>query len=126
MHEISLMRGLIRQVEAIAAEQGGGVVTRVDVSVGPLSGVEPLLLQSAFEQLASRSTISQAELSVQCIGLAAACRVCGQAFEVESFRFECPSCQSRSVQITSGDDFRLLSLEIEDELPSRVQEVLAR
>ena len=115
MHEVSLVRSLIRQVETLLADEGGGAVTEIHVSIGPLSGVEPLLVRSAFDQLAATSQVAGAKLTIDCKQLEAICRACGTSFVVESFRFRCTACQSSSVRVTGGDEFRLLSVSIENE-----------
>jgi hydrogenase nickel incorporation protein HypA/HybF len=114
MHEISLVRSLIRQVEALVSEQGG-TATEIEVSIGPLSGVEPLLVQSAFAQLAPKSRIAGASLRIEETELCAICRDCGNTFSVESFRFLCPACDSRAVEVTSGDGFRLERISVTDD-----------
>lgn len=114
MHELSLMKSLIGQVKRIAETEGGGKVTRIDVSLGPLSGVDTHLLQNAFGRLAPQSVVCDAELLIQHVALRALCRQCSCDFEVESFRFQCPACHSPRVQVISGDGFRLLSIELEE------------
>lgn len=114
MHELSLVRSLIRQVESILTTEGG-IATEIEISIGPLSGVEPLLVQSAFDQLAPASPLRDAVLRIEQSELRARCRHCDQEFAVESFLFQCPACDSRLVDVTSGDDFRLLSISIAEE-----------
>ena len=48
MHELAICQALIEQVEAIARERLARRVGTVCVSIGPLSGVEPRLLEQAF------------------------------------------------------------------------------
>jgi hydrogenase nickel incorporation protein HypA/HybF len=52
MHETSLVRNLFEQVRRISAQHPGTQVGKVEIEVGPLSGIEPLLFESAFQQLA--------------------------------------------------------------------------
>lgn len=118
MHERSLVQNLIGQVAAILQEQGGDAATEIEVSIGPLSGVEPLLVESAFEQLAPASPLAGAKLIVQHAELTAVCRRCQASFVVESLRFRCAACGSPEIQITGGDEFRLLKVTIEQTCPS--------
>ena len=57
MHELSVCLSLLEQVQAIAAERGASQVTRIELKVGPLSGVEAELLRNAWP-LASANTIA--------------------------------------------------------------------
>jgi hydrogenase nickel incorporation protein HypA/HybF len=117
MHETSLVRSLLLQVEQIAAQHVGAAVTRVEVEIGPLSGVEPLLVRSAFDRLVDRSRWPSAELAIEEVSLGACCRSCAAEFAIEDFAFRCPECASPSVRITSGDQFRLLNVTIETPQP---------
>ncbi len=110
MHERSLVQALIRQVDQVVAENGGGRVAEVRVQVGPLSGVEPLLLRSAFEHCAPATCAANAKLVIDEVPLTAVCEECDHAFELADYRFRCPRCGAKSVRVTQGDDFQLLSV----------------
>ena len=51
MHEESLVRSLLHQVEDLAQQHHATEVEDIEVEIGPLSGVEPLLVREAFERL---------------------------------------------------------------------------
>ncbi len=112
MHEASLVRTLLAKVAAVCLEHQGDSVTEVCVELGPLSGVEPLLVQSAFEQLAPEHGMVTAKLVITEIPLEAKCRDCGAVFEIQKFRFRCEICESPSIQVVRGDEFRLLNVTI--------------
>ena len=118
MHEMSLVRSLLRQVNEIAAqEQAVGEVVKVHVSIGPLSGVEPLLVRSAYDQLATSAGLGQAELAIEECPLLGVCRDCGESIQIEDFDFRCSACDSVAIRVTSGDAFRLLRLTLRDRRP---------
>ena len=79
MHERSLVQSFIRQVESILAEQDGATATAIEVSIGPLSGVEPLLVRSAFQQLSAMSQVAEAQLIIHPSELTATCRHCNDS-----------------------------------------------
>ncbi len=112
MHEASLVRTLLDKVAALLAEHQGDSVEEVLVELGPLSGVEPLLVQSAFEQLAAGHGLAGTKLIINEIPLEAKCRQCDVLFEIERFKFRCSACGSSDVQVMRGDEFRLLSITI--------------
>ena len=112
MHERSLVRALIRQVEHVVADNGGRPVAEVRVKVGPLSGVEPLLLRSAFEHCAPATCAANAKLVIDEVPLIAVCEGCDHTFELADYRFRCPRCEAESVRVTQGDDFQLVSVTI--------------
>lgn len=116
MHEASLVRTLLQKVSDLLTEHRGVRVETITVELGPLSGVEPLLVQSAFEELSLQSSLAGAKLVLQEIGLGAKCRHCHADFEIPKFKFVCPACGSTDVQVVYGDEFRLLSITIEQSL----------
>jgi hydrogenase nickel incorporation protein HypA/HybF len=111
MHERSLVQSLLKQVDAIRRKHDAKHVSEVRVEVGPLSGVEPLLLEAAFEQLASESPVAGAKFVIDEVALLAECQPCGCEFELSSFDFRCPTCRG-SVRVTRGDEFLLVSVSL--------------
>lgn len=117
MHETSLVRSLLHQVERIATDHGGQAVTRIEVEIGPLSGVEPLLVRQAFDRLVGHSCWPAAELAIEEVPLEGCCENCNSEFAIEGFEFRCAVCASTSIRITRGDEFRLLNVTIETTQP---------
>jgi hydrogenase nickel incorporation protein HypA/HybF len=112
MHETSLVRSLLTQVTTVLRGHPGSSVERIRVEIGPLSGVEPQLVASAFDRLVDETPCRGAALHIEYIDLAAQCRDCGLEFIVEKFHFVCPNCSSNGVAILRGDEFRLLDVTI--------------
>lgn len=112
MHERSLMRALLRQVESLVEEHDGTGVDEIRVQLGPLSGVEPLLLASAFDELSGDGIARGARLSINEVPLAARCLDCGLDFELDAARFRCPVCTSGRTRIKQGDGLVLESVTI--------------
>jgi hydrogenase nickel incorporation protein HypA/HybF len=65
MHELSVCLSLIEEVKRVAHQNGAGTVTRIIVKVGPLSGVEPDLLQNAYPLAAAGTIAENAELEIR-------------------------------------------------------------
>ncbi|QDU10739.1 hydrogenase maturation nickel metallochaperone HypA [Gimesia aquarii] len=112
MHERSLIRSLLRQVEQIVAVEGGGKVTEIRVQVGDLSGVEPLLFQTAFDDMVPSVFSSDCRLALEIVPVTAVCSECEHQFEIVDFQFRCPECQTKSVQVIQGDEVTLISVSI--------------
>ena len=108
MHEQSLVKTLLRHVDEIRREHDADHATEVRVEVGPLSGVEPLLLATAFEQLTPHSATT---LVIDEVALLARCNSCVQEFEVQNIVFRCPSCGG-NVKVIQGDELHLVSVSL--------------
>ncbi|MFO1019805.1 MAG: hydrogenase maturation nickel metallochaperone HypA [Planctomycetales bacterium] len=111
MHESSLVRTLLEQVQQICRERCVRALRSIRISIGLFSGVEPLLVRSAFEDLQPDYFAPPVELQIDTVPLTAECRACTKHFEVVNFRFVCPHCQTTDVHIVSGDELRLVSLD---------------
>lgn len=117
MHESSLVRTLLEQVQQICRERRVRTLRSIRISIGSFSGVEPVLVRSTFEDLQSDYFPPPVELQIDTVSLTAECPACKRNFEVVNFRFICPQCQTTDVKVVSGDELRLVSLEgtIEDD-----------
>jgi len=116
MHEASLIKTLLEQVDRLAKEHAAVAVEEVRVRIGPLSGVEPMLISAAFERLAPAG----AKLVIEEVALTARCRDCAESFELQRFRFRCPVCQSAAVDVVEGDGFVLESVTMRHAEPTGV------
>lgn len=110
MHEASMVRRLIEMVASEAERSGGEEVSVVRVEVGALSGVEPMLVQLAYDQLIPGSRLSGSRLEIEVVPLRARCEQCG-VFEVPQFHFSCPRCGSPRTVVVSGEELRLVSFD---------------
>ncbi|NKQ41854.1 MAG: hydrogenase/urease nickel incorporation protein HypA [Sulfurovum sp.] len=113
MHEYSIVQALIGQCEDLADENNASKVIKVVIKIGILSGVEPHLLESAFDTFKEETICAQAELVVNKQKLKLHCNNCDDEFEVDGHEYLCQSCQSNSVRIVDGEDMYLMSLEME-------------
>ena len=115
MHERSLVRALLRQVEALAARHAPNRVIGIRVRIGEFSGVEPELLATAYDALVEQSMLQGAELTIERVPLEAICQHCGQQFHIDKYRFECVSCGSAQLTISGGEELLLDSVTMEED-----------
>lgn len=119
MHEESLMRSLLRQVDELAQQHNAVAVEEIEVEIGPLSGVDPLLIEEAFQRLKASISWPGIQLCVQQVALEVLCSDCHCESQLPTFRFVCCHCGSASLQIIRGDAFRLLNVKLKVEDQSR-------
>jgi hydrogenase nickel incorporation protein HypA/HybF len=113
MHELSVCQGLIRQVEKVAAEHGAANVERIVLQVGGLSGVEPPLLERAFEIARAGTVAARAGLEIRTGPVVVQCRECGGRSAVPPNRLLCSYCGEWRVQVVEGEELLLLSVELD-------------
>ncbi len=114
MHELSVCLSLLREVERIARENKAGRVTKISVTVGPLSGVEPDLLQNAYPLAAAGTVAEQAEFLIDVSDIVVRCSRCGAESPAKANRLVCGECGDYRTNLVSGDEMILRSLELDD------------
>ena len=112
MHELAICQALIEQVEAIAAERLAQRVDSVCVSIGPLSGVEPRLLEQAFPVASAGTNADGATLVLDCLPVQVRCRQCGEVSDALPSRLICGSCGDWHTDLVSGDELILSRVEL--------------
>lgn len=112
MHELSLCQSLIDQAESIARQHGATRVERILLQVGPLSGVEPTLLQHAFPLAAAGTLAAGATLDIAPAPVRVACNDCGAESDASPNRLLCGTCASFRTRLICGDELLLARLEL--------------
>ncbi len=112
MHELAVCQALLRQVERIAADKGAGAVERIELSIGPLAGVEPPLLASAFSIARQGTAASGAELVMNTGPVVVECSTCGARSTVRPNRLLCAECGDWKIKVREGDELMLVRVEL--------------
>lgn len=112
MHELSVCQALLAQVREIARAHGASAVKEIIVAAGPLSGVEPALLERAFQLARAGSCAAHAELKFEPTTVRVRCTACGAESACEANRLLCAQCGGYRTQVISGDELRLLRVEL--------------
>ncbi len=113
MHEFSIVQSLLRTIGRYAAEHSATEVSKVIVRVGPLSGVVPHLLRTAFDTFKEGTVAEKAELCIKEEAMRLHCDDCGRDSGVSSPMFRCQHCGSLRVKACNGDELILERLEME-------------
>ena len=111
MHELSVCQDLVMQVERIAREQQARV-SSITVRIGPLSGVEPALVEQAYPLAVAGTCLSAARLVIDSIPVRVHCRSCNQDSAAAPNRMLCEHCGDWRTDLLSGDELLLASVEL--------------
>jgi len=114
MHELSVCLSLLEEVKRVARENNAGLVTRIIVKIGPLSGVEPDLLRNAYPIAAAGTIAEGAELEIEATGIIVSCSQCGGESPATVNKLLCAHCGDYRTRLVSGDEMVLQSLELDD------------
>ena len=98
MHEYSVVQSLLESCEEHARVNEASKVTKVVVKIGVLSGVEPDLLQTAFDTFKEQTVCHDAVFLINHQKIVIECFDCGTTSTLEKHEFSCPNCQSVNCQ----------------------------
>jgi len=113
MHEYSVVQALLEQVETIAEEHDAAKVTKIIVKIGVMSGVEPHLLEIAFNTFKEQTVCDGAEFVMNIQPVTVRCLECETQSELEVMHYRCPACESLNIKIIDGEEMYLMTLEME-------------
>ena len=113
MHELSVSLSLIEQIQRVAEENGARSVTRIELSIGPLSGVEPDLLRNAYPMAAAGTIAADAELVITITAIRVTCNECGAESPASVNRLICGECGNYRTEVASGDELILQRIELD-------------
>lgn len=113
MHEYSIVQALMEQVETLARENEAETVSKVVVKIGVMSGVEPHLLEIAFDTFKEKSICENAQFVLNIQPLTIRCLACDTQSELDEIAYCCPQCKGLNVEVVDGEDMYLMSLEMQ-------------
>jgi hydrogenase nickel incorporation protein HypA/HybF len=112
MHELSISSAVVDTVVAHAAGRKVGAVT---MTVGAFRQVVPASLDFYFG-IVSRGTVCEgARLEQVLVPLRLGCSGCGKEWEPELPVFRCQGCGGSDVELLSGNELEVESIEVEEE-----------
>ncbi len=112
MHELSVCQGMLDQVKTLARQHKASGVSRIIIRIGPLSGIEPALLQQAFPLARAGTVAETAELVIETLPVRVHCQTCGHDSDAKVNRLLCAHCGGYQTRLISGDELLLASVEL--------------
>lgn len=114
MHELSLIRPVLKMALAISDEHGGLRITSVKLRVGALRQAVPELMTFAFEAAAAGTAAEGASLQLEEVPARIACHVCSREFEPEDVFWQCPECNAFGGRVVAGEELMLETVSLEE------------
>ncbi|MDW3197089.1 MAG: hydrogenase maturation nickel metallochaperone HypA [Cytophagales bacterium] len=114
MHEISLVRNIFRTLEAEFREDELDKLNQIDLTVGVLSNVEPILMQNAFEAVTEdQQRFLQTKLHVSVVPIIVKCELCGDESEVINYSFKCRNGHPTK-NVIQGDELTIARVHFDE------------
>lgn len=112
MHELSITQNILNIVIEHAKRAGAHKVTAINLVVGELTGFVDESLQFYFDMLSPETIAAGATLAIRRIPAEVRCRVCGEVFALQGYKWACPSCSALGGEILCGREFSIDSIEV--------------
>jgi hydrogenase nickel incorporation protein HypA/HybF len=113
MHETDMTKALILTLKDWwEAQPEPPTISKVHLTVGNFTCVEPASLQFAFTVQTQNTFLAGAELVIRETALIAFCHTCQQEYNPDiGVQYACPDCQSPMEDIRSGRELKINRLE---------------
>jgi hydrogenase nickel incorporation protein HypA/HybF len=112
MHELSIARSLVQ--EASNHVPFGKHLTKVHVTIGPLSGIWADALEFCFSAVTKELGYDTVQLALTRVPADFQCVACGGRYASETVYSNCPDCLSTERTTLAGARFSLDAIDVED------------
>ncbi len=116
MHEMGIALQIIEIArDSIPPDLGPVRVERVNLKIGKLAAVVPESLRFCFDIVIKDTPLEGAELQIKEIPVLARCKRCGEQWTIHEPVFTCNTCDSGELEILSGRELDIESIEIAED-----------
>ncbi|MGD8521573.1 MAG: hydrogenase maturation nickel metallochaperone HypA [Desulfobacterales bacterium] len=117
MHEMGIALQIVEIATASIPSNLADVrIERVNLKVGKLAAVVPESLRFCFNVASKDTALDGAELIINELPVVARCNECNSEWTITSPVFKCETCNSGSLEILSGRELDIESIEIAEEV----------
>jgi hydrogenase nickel incorporation protein HypA/HybF len=113
MHELSLATEVINLAEREAKKAIALSIREITIEVGDLSGVEADAFEAALGLISRDSVLDKSRIRIIMTPGKGRCIACNYEFEMNHRMATCPKCKAFPSEVHGGQEFRVLSMEIE-------------
>ena len=112
MHEVSVIEEIVNTVLKESSKYPDSKVDSVSLQIGKLRQFVPEIMQFCYEVAVRETPLAGSELRLTEIPIRIFCPNCNKATDLEEYDFHCPNCQSVDIQVVSGNELILDSIEL--------------
>ena len=116
MHEMGIALQIAEIATASIPKDVGDVrVEKINLKIGKLAAVVPDSLRFCFDVAIIDTPLAGAELAIEELPVVARCKDCDTQWTISQPAFTCENCNSGSLEILSGRELDIESIEIAEE-----------
>ncbi len=112
MHELSITQSILSIALEKANAAQASKIARINVVTGELSGIVDECAQFYFDFLSKDTIAAEATLCFHHSPTELRCRNCAAVFAPSNGNWACPSCQEQKIEIVSGRECYVESMEV--------------
>lgn len=112
MHEIGVVRSMVKTVTAFAEANRITDIVEIVVDVGELSLVIPKYVEDIYPRVVEGTFLENTKLILHIVPGMAECDECNEVFNVIEHKGYCPNCGSFEKTILTGKDFLIREIHI--------------
>jgi hydrogenase nickel incorporation protein HypA/HybF len=113
MHELSVTESILEIAERYARQNEAKRVTELYIVIGRLSSIVDDSVQFYWDIVNENTLCAGSKLHFERLPAQMRCLDCENEYSLDGELVPCPGCGSPKVQVTSGEQFYLDSIEIE-------------
>ena len=114
MHELGIVKHVIRTLEDVARENNVNNIGSVTLEIGEVSGVVHEQLLDCWDYFRAKSDlVRNAELLVETIPAVTFCTSCKETYKTVKYGKICPFCKSPETFLIRGNEFSIKQIEAE-------------
>ncbi|MBP1703841.1 MAG: hypA [Chloroflexi bacterium] len=117
MHELSITESVLEIVLRHANSANAQHVRKIQLVIGDLASIVDDSVQFYWDIISKDTLAEGATLQFRRLPIELLCLDCQNHFQPETDRFDCPRCGSSRLQIISGREFYVESIDVETNLP---------
>jgi hydrogenase nickel incorporation protein HypA/HybF len=116
MHEMGIAEELVKiALDAIPGDIADPRVAILNLKIGKMAAVVEHSLTFCFEIITKDTPLENAQLVIDSVPVKIHCNSCQKEWEVDSPMFKCPNCEKGDVEMISGREIEITSIELADE-----------
>ncbi|MBQ7557702.1 MAG: hydrogenase maturation nickel metallochaperone HypA [Lachnospiraceae bacterium] len=114
MHELGVVKHVIKTLEEVADENSVTKIGSVTLSIGEVSGIIHEQIKDCWDYFKKKSPLlEEAELKIDEIPAVTYCTACEGRYETVKYGKICPYCKSPETYLLQGNEFTIKEIEAE-------------
>ncbi len=104
MHEPSIIQNMLESLTESLTSDELNRLCEIHLKVGALSGTEPTLLHSAYQEVIHNTDFEDVSLHIDLVPVTVKCPNCLQTFAMDHHQFVCIYCKTPAKDVQTGNE----------------------